>query len=202
MSKAASQKKSQLEKFSNSAQLILWTAVFGLSLASFLCLNCAEWTRYAGQLTVFASLVCRLAQALQVTDFMARGSFIGKALHIFGRNLIAWAILPYVPNAWFANALMMVWGLGDMIRYSYYLRNDDTTAILRYNVFLINYPLGLSLEFLCIYNGHVHGTLNKNIINTPTIAVLIPLMIFGFQICFRQLYQQRMQYYARKLKPE
>jgi len=133
---------------------------------------------------------------------MARGNIVGKMLHIFGRNLIAWAVLPYIPNLLLANALMLVWSLGDVIRYTYYLRSDDFAATLRYNVFLINYPLGLSLEFLSLYTGHISGTLNKNLINTPIIAVLVPFMIIGFQICFRQLYHQRKQYYARKLKSE
>ena len=97
---------------------------------------------------------------------------------------------------------MFVWSAGDVVRYNYFLKIDEFSAQLRYNVFLITYPLGLALEILNMYTGHVKETFNKYIINTITMLILIPLIVLSFQIRFRQLYNQRKIFYERKVKTQ
>ena len=53
---------------------------------------------------------------------------------------------------WIAVFLAMVWAVADGIRYLYYIRKaSKVLAWLRYNSFIVLYPLGMSLENIIVW---------------------------------------------------
>ncbi len=194
--------ENSFERKANSLQLGLWSVVFGLSTASLLSASCSCLEAYADALKVLAIAVCRIVQVLQVTDFWTKGSLIGKVLQISGRSFVALVVLPISPSLLYANLLMIVWAAGDIIRYNYYLNRDDFAGKLRYNVFFFNYPVGMALEIVNLLLAYKAGVLNPFFFNSVTVPLLVPFMLFGFQICFRQLFGQRKLYYSEKIKTQ
>lgn len=190
----------QFEKKANRLQFACWNTVLVLSSLALACSAFTYLQLFSGFIKDTATVVCRIAQLLQVTDLFAKGNPTGKIIHIFGRNLIAWAVLPLTPNETLAELLMLIWSIGDIIRYNYYLKGGRFAGQLRYNVFIINYPTGLILEFLNIYSSYVGGQLNYKWVTPWTLLALGAIMVAGFKISFTQLYGQRKVFYAKETK--
>jgi len=50
--------------------------------------------------------------------------------------------------------LLFAWGLGDVIRYAFYVfKGSKVAEMLRFNGFIVLYPLGMISEVLCVINA-------------------------------------------------
>ena len=73
----------------------------------------------------------------------SKGSLLGAFFQILGRLIVAlYFMSPQTERLSFAIAVIM-WGIADTNRYLYYLIKTKITAILRYNCFLVLYPIGV-----------------------------------------------------------
>ncbi len=182
----------------NRLQSTLWHATMVISAVAL----AISTTSYLRLLTCLlkdlAAVLCRTAQLVQMTDLLAPGDFRYKFINFFGRNLLAWIILPHTPNEYLANFLMLVWSVGEVVRYNYYLNKSRVNGSLRYNVFIIDLPLALIFETICIVltvwvAGVAHSWLNKR-----TAVLMIGCDLACFWICFTELLERRKQFYLKK----
>jgi very-long-chain (3R)-3-hydroxyacyl-CoA dehydratase len=96
-------------------------------------------------------------QLFQVLDLVlillgkSKGSIVGAFFQILGRNLVSLLIAnPDSDQLRFAT-VVIIWSMADVNRYLYYLFKDNLlTGMLRYNSFLLLYPLGGYGEIMLI----------------------------------------------------
>jgi len=99
----------------------------------------------------------RFIQTFQIMDIiliiigLSKGSIVGAFFQILGRFVVAWGFIePETNNSNFV-IVVIIWALADTNRYLYYLfKNHPLTSLLRYNSFLILYPIGVFGEMLVI----------------------------------------------------
>jgi len=86
--------------------------------------------------------------ALKITP----SSISFTALQIMARLIYAWYLLDlgmhYFHNQAPFLVLIMAWSLADAVRALYYLLPNKLTGALRYNFFLVLYPVGQTIEVL------------------------------------------------------
>lgn len=99
--------------------------------------------------------ILRCMQLLQVLDIVlllmgkAKGNFFAAFFQILGRNIVTLIILEPETNRLTYAGVVIVWSLAEVNRYLYYLfKTNSVTGFLRYNGFLILYPLGGVAETL------------------------------------------------------
>ena len=151
---------------------------------------------------------------------------------ILSRLFIVWIVFPLVPaavgeggwNAWLTklpiiNVCLVCWAVTEVVRYSFYTMGKDLTFLkhLRYNLFLVLYPLGVTCEMLSIAHSCFHvkydfapenkpmTTVMPNSVNFTfkyEWAIYICLVIYGseFPKLFGHMLRQRAKIYAEKGK--
>jgi len=101
--------------------------------------------------------VLRAIQTFQIMDILliligkSKGSVVGAFFQILGRLVVAWVFIEpetsQLKFAWVA----IIWALADANRYLYYLfKNHPLTSALRYNSFIVLYPIGITGEMYVI----------------------------------------------------
>ncbi|GME89417.1 hypothetical protein B5S31_g836 [[Candida] boidinii] len=85
------------------------------------------------------------------------------AMQVASRYLIVWGIFYALPEApsnyhWCYKSLNFAWSITEVIRYYYYAQNTLTNGnppkiltLLRYNAFIVLYPIGVASEMLTCY---------------------------------------------------
>ena len=93
--------------------------------------------------------ILRVVQGLQVLDIVllllgkTKGNFLASFFQILGRNFVTLFVIEYDMNQMVFAGVLIVWAIADANRYLYYLyKTNPITAFLRYNSFLVLYPLG------------------------------------------------------------
>lgn len=96
---------------------------------------------------------------------ITRNSLINVFPQIFSRFVIAGACFPLVPEGHWAIYLAVIcWCFAEIIRFSFYIVKElevcvytsflgRMIATARYNLFILNYPLGVSGELIAIYQA-------------------------------------------------
>jgi very-long-chain (3R)-3-hydroxyacyl-CoA dehydratase len=89
--------------------------------------------------------------------------------------------------------LLVVWCIAEIIRYSYYIiilyhKKISVIIWLRYNAFIILYPIGVFLEFYIIYMAY---KLNSFLPVKIFLVISIIVYIIYFPKLYRHLLQQR-----------
>jgi very-long-chain (3R)-3-hydroxyacyl-CoA dehydratase len=98
-------------------------------------------------------LKCALSQTfflfeiLNIVLRMSRSTIFPTIVQLFSRLYIIWVIvyLHDIKNV-YLTSLLIVWNLSDLIRYFFYLFRWGVFRRLRYNAFLLLYPIGIFLE--------------------------------------------------------
>jgi len=188
----------------NRLQFSAWTSIFIFGIYFwFVYFSRPQDTDTLWGLRDWIIILTKWAQLLQATDFMSKGKLLPKVLQWLGRNGVAWFILPLTSNLLLPMALIMMWAFGDIIRYRYYLNPGYLEGVLRYNVFIVLYPVGLTFEFLNMWDVYWnHWTPSKGVAHAFEILVAIQaLMVPGLIFNYRNLLKFRRDFY-RKQKAE
>ena len=102
---------------------------------------------------VYALAAIQLFQILDIVLILmgkSKGSLVGSFFQILGRITVAlFYVSPDTDRLSFA-LMVIMWGIADINRYLYYLVKIRITAVLRYNCFLVLYPLGVYGEMRVI----------------------------------------------------
>lgn len=93
--------------------------------------------------------ILRAVQLLQITDIVmmlmgkSKGNIVASFFQILGRNFVTLFVMEEGTDRIYFAAVVIIWSIADANRYLYYLyKNSDITGFLRYNSFLVLYPLG------------------------------------------------------------
>ena len=117
------------------------------------------------------------------------------------------------------NGAILCWAITEVIRYSFYtFKNVSILKHLRYNLFLVLYPLGVSCELLCVlhscyavsnmapedkyYTLVVPNAANFTFKYEWTIVIFVLVYLDGFPKLFMHMLRQRAKIYPRAEKVE
>lgn len=156
-----------LNKFHNGVALLGWLTV--QTLTTSLLVGDREAIRQpTAEAFTMPILVCQILQALQVLDIIfillgtSKGSILGAIAQIAGRLLVTLVYMsPEIAPVSIANVLI-AWSLAETNRYLYYLFKNPLTTWLRYNSFLVLYPVGIYGEMTLINDFISKNALSEN----------------------------------------
>jgi very-long-chain (3R)-3-hydroxyacyl-CoA dehydratase len=82
-------------------------------------------------------------------------------LQISSRIILVWIIInpfPYLAKSAFYSSMLIAWSVTEVVRYSYFVctlsgYNPGILTWLRYSMFYVLYPLGISSEYWNIWNA-------------------------------------------------
>lgn len=148
-------------------------------------------------------LVLRFIQTFQLTDILliligkSKGSIVGAFFQILGRMVVTWGFAEPTSNNLKFATVAMIWSLADCNRYLYYLfKNHPLTAALRYNSFILLYPVGVFGEMMLI-NDYIlrHTELSETAI--MFIRGIQFAIVFGLVFLYVYMLKMRSKYYAK-----
>jgi hypothetical protein len=94
--------------------------------------------------------ILRAVQLFQIIDIFlivagfSKGSILGALMQILGRNVVTLAFITPQSDRLKYAMVVVIWSMADANRYLYYLfKNSSITGFLRYNSFLLLYPIGV-----------------------------------------------------------
>lgn len=92
-------------------------------------------------------IFARFVQFFQITDFYTAGVNLPRILQIGGRLSVLFAFTRH--NSPVVFVMLLVFSVSEIIRYLYYIiRENPLFTWVRYNAFLILYPIGFTCEAL------------------------------------------------------
>lgn len=142
--------------------------------------------------------LCQTFFLMEIANICARKSnarYIPTVLQSISRNLIMWVVFWYygIVNEAFP-IILVCWYLSDLVRYLFYTLRTNTVKIVRYNLFLVTYPIGFLLEMYCLKILYtVSGRLFSYIV-----AFVVLAYIPGFVLLFSHMLKQRR--WSRRVK--
>jgi very-long-chain (3R)-3-hydroxyacyl-CoA dehydratase len=124
----------------NTLTSILWFSGLTLLIAS---VFFSSLSGYVNKYFI-ATQSLMLLDVVHVLLKLVSGRIITTVLQIVSRIYISWVILPAQDSLTVWNYVMFTaWSLAEIIRFQYYMRRDNKTMLfLRYNAFIILYPMG------------------------------------------------------------
>ncbi|KAF4974283.1 hypothetical protein FZEAL_8793 [Fusarium zealandicum] len=100
-------------------------------------------------------------EVIHAVTGLVRASPATTALQVAGRNTIVWAITRNYPHVaaseWAYSSMLVAWNTADAVRYTYFAIDKGTGRVseallwLRYNMFIILYPVGILSEAWLVY---------------------------------------------------
>ena len=93
--------------------------------------------------------MARIFQTLQCLDILFvlfkinHGSLAGTLAQQVGRMVVVHYFMSIESSPMKVAAVLIPWSLAEVNRYTYYLSKNNLTTWLRYNAFIVLYPLGV-----------------------------------------------------------
>jgi very-long-chain (3R)-3-hydroxyacyl-CoA dehydratase len=93
---------------------------------------------------------------------IVRAPVTTTALQVLSRIVLVWGIcdqFPSVPaNSLFYSSMLIAWSATEVVRYSYFVFSlngyiPSILSWLRYNMFFVLYPMGISSEMALVYKS-------------------------------------------------
>jgi very-long-chain (3R)-3-hydroxyacyl-CoA dehydratase len=141
-------------------------------------------------------------QLFQISDIililigLSKGSVFGAFMQILGRNVVSLLFISAESDRLRFATVAIIWAMADVNRYLYYLfKKNPITGFLRYNSFILLYPLGVYGEMLIIndYIKRNAAGLSDNEINV--IRLVQVLIIGGMVYLYSYMLSSRKKYY-------
>ena len=99
-------------------------------------------------------LVLRIVQTFQLMDMLliligkSQGNIVAAFFQILGRMSVLWIYISEETDPLKFGIVVLMWSIADANRYLYYLFKHPILTVLRYNSFIILYPLGVYGEMM------------------------------------------------------
>jgi very-long-chain (3R)-3-hydroxyacyl-CoA dehydratase len=101
--------------------------------------------------------ILRGIQLFQIVDILliligkSKGSIAGAFFQILGRNIVTLIFITAESHRIRFATVVIIWAIADINRYLYYLFKENIiTGFLRYNSFIVLYPIGVYGEMMVI----------------------------------------------------
>lgn len=166
----------------------------------------------AGQPELFTSTsypltVIQLFAIIEVVNAavgIVRSPLATTAMQVASRLLIVWGFfVPFAHSAFNTSTLaylrlVVAWGVTEVVRYQFYaqnLRGKPGSALvwLRYNAFLVLYPLGVSSELLVIHGNIGDAVAKYGAWARPALYLIMATYAPGFYTLFGHMLRQRLK---------
>lgn len=142
-----------MDKAVNVASLAVWSyLLISVGVPLF-----ADRNAFLGSDITTLVYILRGVQLFQICDILlillgkSKGSIVGAFFQILGRNIVALAFISPESHRLRFAAVVIFWAIADVNRYLYYIfKNNLLTGFLRYNSFIVLYPLGVYSEMMII----------------------------------------------------
>lgn len=147
---------------------------------------------------LFVAGLCQTFFLMEVANISTRKSnarYIPTVMQLVSRNFIMWTVFWYYGIVdWSFPVITVCWYLSDLVRYLFYTLRTNAVQAIRYNLFLITYPIGFLLEMHCLkilydISGRVFSYL---------VAFIAFIYIPGFVFLFSHMLKQRI--WSKKLR--
>ncbi|KAI9480483.1 MAG: tyrosine phosphatase-like protein [Benjaminiella poitrasii] len=141
---------------------------------------------------------------------LVRTPVMTTAMQVASRLFLVWAVnapLPEIHAHPSFATMVLAWSVAELVRYMYYiflLSNGGTVvpgivAWLRYNAFLVLYPVGVASELVMVYQALPYANALSPLYFYALIAVAL-VYIPGFPVLFSHMLVQRRKYQRGELK--
>jgi very-long-chain (3R)-3-hydroxyacyl-CoA dehydratase len=132
------------------------------------------------------------------------GSIFSSAAQLSSRLLITYMFMDPRQSLLKIGLILVPWSLSDLIRALFYInKNSQILGDLRYNFFIVLYPLGLTGEITMIEQYLIIGNSNILFFNTFYFVRIIQFCFaLGFIILYIHMISQRKKYYKNKIKSQ
>ncbi len=180
-----------LNTIHNFTQILIWGFVFYKTTSTLLTNGFSKIGDVEETLTFL-----RLAQTLQLFDILfnllkiTSGSLLGSIAQVIARLIVTWFIIDDTIPFKILATVLIPWSLSDIIRYSFYMSHNTITGLLRYNLFLVLYPVGVLGEVLSI----------EEKIKTcgQSLRLLQFMIVFGLIFLYQMMLNNRKRFYHKK----
>lgn len=146
--------------------------------------------------------VLKAVQLFQLMDILliilgkSKGSIFGAFFQLLGRLAVALYFVEEDSDRLRFAMVVICWSLADINRYLYYLfKNNPLTGMLRYNSFIILYPLGVYGEIMLINDFIKRHAENLDDLHINAIRVAQALIIIGMCFLYSYMLKMRKKYY-------
>ncbi|PKS10080.1 hypothetical protein jhhlp_003377 [Lomentospora prolificans] len=187
--------------------LVVYNFLSASLRAVIFCYSIQLWYR-DGYSTVWRELhlVARWAETLAVAEVvhaatgLVHASPSTTALQVAGRNTIVWAITRNYPDIAARDRaypiMIITWNLADTVRYTYFAverrigRVPNILLWLRYNLFIVLYPVGILAEAWLVYQV-IEPSRDRNLAYQYLLWFGISIYIPAFYILYGHMLRQR-----------
>lgn len=145
-------------------------------------------------------LILRAVQLFQISDILlvligkSKGSIMASFFQILGRNVVTLFLMQPETNHLSFAGVLVIWSIADINRYLYYLfKNNALTAFLRYNSFLVLYPIGGFAEMVVI-NNYIKRHPELDDIYIYMIRAIQAMIITGVVVLYIHMLKARSKY--------
>ncbi len=142
----------------------------------------------------------QLFQSLEIVLILlgkSKGSVVGAFFQILGRNIVTLIFMSSESNRLKFAMVVIIWAMADVNRYLYYLfKSSPITGFLRYNSFLLLYPVGVFGEMLII-NDFIK--INSEILSDEYVYAIRGIqlsIILGMIFLYKYMLSSRKKYMA------
>lgn len=131
---------------------------------------------------------------------VVRAPLLTTLMQVASRFLLVWGIAYQFPESTRHNpayaTMLLAWSITEVVRYSYFVFSLSGVGVpklwtwLRYNTFLVLYPLGVASECWCVYSAIPLASQLKPEFGYALWAILA-IYIPGFYVLFTHMLKQR-----------
>lgn len=128
-----------------------------------------------------------LAEIFNILIGASRSTYVPTLIQVSSRVYVIWIAYMHKLQNIPLTLMFVCWSISDLIRYAFYLFRLPWLKTLRYNAFIVLYPIGISLEIYlmnCIY-------LMYNNYKSKLIGAVMLLYIPLFPYLYYHMYKQR-----------
>ncbi|KAH7129473.1 tyrosine phosphatase-like protein [Dactylonectria estremocensis] len=169
----------------------------------------------AGNATVWNELnelarwteTCSAIEIIHAATGLVRASPATTALQVAGRNTIVWAITRNYPDVaareWAYANMLVTWNAADVVRYTYFAFErglgyvPDVLLWLRYNMFIVLYPIGFLSEAWLVYKV-ITPSQARNPLYQYLLWFGLAIYVPAFYILYGHMLSQRRKSHQKK----
>lgn len=142
---------------------------------------CCIWLTVQGDSLWWVRMVQSVAglEIIHAALGLVKSSVLSNVIQIGSRLWVAWFVVEEEHSVYY-RALVVAWGLADICRYLYYLHSG--MKWLRYTLFIVLYPIGVTCELLLM---------KEHLSTVSWMKYVMMLWPFGFMYMFSHMWQQR-----------
>eukprot|EP00866_Antonospora_locustae_P001542 jgi/Antlo1/1542/1303 len=131
----------------------------------------------------------------------SRSTYSPTLIQVMSRLYVVWVIayMHSLQNV-MLTVMLVCWNISDLIRYMFYLSHAGWLKKLRYNAFIVLYPLGISLEIYMINCAYMMYDDKRSWIFGATMLLYFPLFPYLYYHMIKQRRRTNKIFEGRKKK--